>query len=73
MFGVDQRGVLWMCCIDVLTHCIGAVAFDGDSDDRDRGVGLPKFGVEGLPTWQVVSAASIGGPTDDHDFLAMEL
>lgn len=73
MFGIDQRGVLRMRCIDVLAHSVGAVGFDGDSDDGDRGAGLTEFGVESLPTWQVVSAASIGGPTDDHDFLAAEL
>ena len=58
---------------DVLPHCIGAVGLDGDSDDRDWSASLTKLGIEGLPTWQVIAAASIGSPTDDHDLLAAEL
>lgn len=73
MFGINQRRVLWMRRFDELAHCVGAVGLNGNSDDRDRCAGVTKFGVEGLPTWQVVSTASIGSPTDDYDFLAAEL
>ena len=63
--GVDKGGVLWSGCIDVVAHGVGAVGFDSDGDDGDRCSGVAKFGVEGLPTWQVIAAASIGSPADE--------
>lgn len=35
---------------------------DGDDLDPERG----DLGAQGLPTWQVTGAASIGGPGDEH-------
>ena len=58
---------------DVPAYGFGTVGLDGNGDDCHRGAGITKLGVQGLPTWQVIAAASIGGPADDHDFLATEL
>ena len=64
--GVDKGGVFWSGCVDVLAYGVGAVGFDSDSDDGDRCSGGAKLGVEGLPTWQVIAAASIGSPADEN-------
>ena len=68
---VNQRGELRFGCGDPWPGIFRAAGVLRHRDDFE--ISLLQFFVESLPTWQVETAASPGGPGDKKNFLATKI
>jgi hypothetical protein len=71
LLNINQRGKLRFGRADPGSGVFGATGVLRNRDNFK--IFVLQFLVEGLPTWQVETAASPGGPGDEQDFLATKI